>query len=488
VTDTKPKGEPTVRDPSKAVVAMGKNWTILDDLMEGTLVMRNKREAYLPQEEAESVEAYEARLERTFLYDGLSRSIKHLVGKAFSNALTFDGMNASWEDWFKNIDLCGMPIQMFAQEAFKSALKYGHAGLFIDYPNMPPNATLADEKRLNARPYLSLRHAPSILGWRTGKIENLKTFTRVRLLECRGNPESEWDDDGEVEVVRVLEQGSWTTYEEDADGNWLVSGHGTTSPVIDIPLVPIYFDKDHGLLCSIPPLMPIAFTNVAHWQSQSDQRNILRVARVPMLFGSGIDPEKFEGEMTIGSNRMVCVSEAEADLKFVEHTGAAIQAGQTDLENLEDQMATFSAEKLMTSPGNTTATASAIGSRDSTSPLGLMCDAFEEGFNRAFELMAEFAGLDSSPKMQMSRDFGIIGNTSDLDALSTARGKGDIDRKTYLVELKRRGVLAENTDIDKVVTAAENEGPQPGDLPPGSPGAQPGAGFGKPIKPVVAVA
>jgi hypothetical protein len=37
-----------------------------------------------------------------------------------------------------------------------------------------------------------------------------------------------------------------------------------------------------------PPLLNLALLNIKHWQSQSEQDNILHVARVPLLVAYGL--------------------------------------------------------------------------------------------------------------------------------------------------------------------------------------------------------
>jgi hypothetical protein len=48
-----------------------------------------------------------------------------------------------------------------------------------------------------------------------------------------------------------------------------------------IPFVPLYGWR--RLHVGISPLRDLAYLNVKHWQSQSDQDTILHVARVPIL-------------------------------------------------------------------------------------------------------------------------------------------------------------------------------------------------------------
>src|SRR6185295_4553940 len=99
-------------------------------------------------------------------------------------------------------------------------------------------------------------------------------------------------------------------------------------------LAPVYLNRT-GFMTGEPPLEELADLNVAHWQSSSDQRNILTVARVPILFGTGIEGNE---KLEIGASSMIRTSDPNAKLTYVEHTGAAIGAGERDLERLEFQM------------------------------------------------------------------------------------------------------------------------------------------------------
>jgi hypothetical protein len=49
-----------------------------------------------------------------------------------------------------------------------------------------------------------------------------------------------------------------------------------------IPFVPLYGTR-LAFMMGISPLRDVAYLNVKHWQSQSDQDTILHVARVPIL-------------------------------------------------------------------------------------------------------------------------------------------------------------------------------------------------------------
>ena len=96
--------------------------------------------------------------------------------------------------------------------------------------------------------------------------------------------------------IRVLEPGAWRTYREVESVNgkksWQPHDEGLTS--LDVIPLATFYTKRTGFMMATPPLLELAYMNVKHWQSQSDQDNILHVARVPMLMISGIDDDTFE--------------------------------------------------------------------------------------------------------------------------------------------------------------------------------------------------
>jgi len=63
-------------------------------------------------------------------------------------------------------------------------------------------------------------------------------------------------------------------------------------------------------------------------------------------------------------------------------------------------------------------------------------------------------------KADIYNDFGVsIRATADIEALLKMRQAGEIDRETFLREVKRRAVLSESVDVDDVIAKVEAEGP-----------------------------
>ena len=195
----------------------------------------------------------------------------------------------------------------------------------------------------------------------------------------------------------------------------------------------------------------------AHWQSQSDQRNILHIARVPFLFGEGFEEDA--QPIVIGAMRMLRNSQLGSDVRFVEHKGAAIEAGRNDLKDLEMQMQVLGLELTMPTPGSQSATGAAIDQAKMTTPLAMMSKAMEDALENALQFMAEFSGLPDGGSVELNKDFTIGFNAAaDAQTILAAKAAGVISGATVIRELQRRGILTETIDPDEEVVAAMGDG------------------------------
>jgi hypothetical protein len=205
----------------------------------------------------------------------------------------------------------------------------------------------------------------------------------------------------------------------------------------------------------------LAWQNTAHWQSNSDQRQILHIARVPILFSAGLDDKK---EYTIGSDYMIKGPQG-AELAYVEHSGAAISAGRQDLVDIEERMRIMGVEPLLQKTGNVTATAKAIDSAAANSQLQAMTIGLGDAIENAFGFMANWANLEQGGSVKVNDDFGLsLQDQADLDALIKARQANDISRETLWAEFKRRNVLMDDFDPEAEADRLEDEGPPLGTI------------------------
>ncbi|MDQ0462622.1 hypothetical protein QO010_000370 [Caulobacter ginsengisoli] len=450
-----------VNAPSAAVATMASPWPMLEALMGGTARMRGLGERLLPRWPGEEAEGYRARLATATLFPALRRTVSAMVGKPFAKPLTLGvGTPAQIVNWADDIDLEGVSLHVFAAEMFAEALTYGLAGILVEVPRPVDGAvTQADQAAAGVRPYFVRVMHGQILGWRTAVIGGRRVLSQLRLSECASEADGDFGE-ASVERVRVLEPGRWAIWErtDPRSEAWVLKEEGLSGlPVV--PFVPLYGTRV-DFMAGQPPLLDLAYLNVKHWQSQSDQDTILHVARVPILALVGGDKTT---ALTVGSGTAVSLP-VDGDLKFVEHSGAAIAAGQASLDALEQQMIQAGAELLVRKPGQRTA-AEALGDAEaSKSDLQRLVENFEDSLDQALFLMARYAGLDDGGSVSLFKDFGAASLAAASGQLVLAmKAAGLISAETAVAEMKRRGELAVEAPASTAPTPAHpREGGDPG--------------------------
>lgn len=464
-----------VDQPSAKVKRLSKRWTMTRALMEGTDAMREADREFLPQEPAESGRSYENRLKRSVLFGAYKKTVATSTGRPFSRPITFERFSSRLESLNANIDLQGNNIHVFARHSFMSGIAHGHSFVLIDHPKRPDLTGDADEppslemeRGLNLRPYWRKIDAFDVIGWRSKIVGGVEIPLQVRIKESTTKPVGQFGEKT-VERIRVLEPGGFRLYEKRDSGQWELEDEGqfikANGEIMNkIPLVPFYSTMPKAFYTTTPSLIDLAFMNVLHWQSSSDQENILHVARVPILFGSGfLDDDDIE----IGASRWVKGPEG-SSLAFVEHSGAAIQAGRDSLEDLENRMRVMGAEILVRDPNRVTATQKILDSDEATSELQDMVTRYEDFLAQCYVLTAEWLGEDPESAVgtiDIFKDFGISSGAFDeSNALLQARLSRQITQETYLREIKRRGLIGDDVDVEAEVVLTGQEGQEASDF------------------------
>lgn len=453
----------SIRQQSDKISAQSVNWPMISALMTGTSAMRAAGKALLPQWPNEDEAAYKARLAQATLHAVFKRTVIINAARPFSRAIEVSEKTPKEvSDLFDDVDLQDSNLSAFASQLMEDCLSFGLTGVLVDYPKAAGVRTKADELAAGVRPYLTRYPATTILGW---KLKN-KELAQLRLLE------SVEVDDGDygtksVEQVRVLTPGAWAVYQPSAnDANeWDLIDEGTTS----LPFIPFVFfygtRKEFGV--GISPLLDLAFQNVEHYQSASDQQTILHVARVPILFAKGFG----DSEITIGASTATSTENPDADLSYVEHTGASIGAGRQSLLDLEDRMRATGAELIAQKPAHVTATQVSTEGEASKSLLQQIVEVFEESLEKCLNYMAAWIGKPQTAEVEIYKDFDAM-TGSDPGALISAAGKGVLSKQTLFNELKRRDFIASDRswETEQQQMAAEQAGmtPKPGDPPAGN--------------------
>jgi len=427
-------------------------------LMGGTDAMRDAGERFLPKFEAESHEAYRARLNGSWLFNGYRKTARDMTGRVFDKPVEAVEAPSAIEDMLDNVDLQGRDLSTWARDVFEDGLSgCGLSWIMVDAPPRNGTVTQFQARAENLRPFLVHLKVEDIIGWRVETVGNQPKLTMLRLMEevVERDPSDEFADI-KIEQVRVLdirgENGGRvrTRIYRKTSGTgvskWEQFGEETYSDMTEITVIPFYANRK-GFWQAEPLLDDLADINIAHWQSQSDQRNILHFARVPILVRTGIDSEA--SPIAIGSARSMDFSAPDANVMWVEHSGQAIGAGRQDLKDLEFQMETHGLQLLAARAQS--ATGEALDAAKETSQLASIADALQDALEQALVWMAAYAGeRDATVSVSVNKDFGVSMMTAqEVGVMLNAVQSGNLSRSTFLAEMVRRGVLRSDLDPEE---------------------------------------
>lgn len=450
-------------------------------LMGGTTAMRQRGEAYLPRFPMESAESYKARLNSSWLFNGYRKTVKDMTGRVFAKPIELTDVDSKIEGWCENVDMQGRDLSTFARQVFEDGLAGpGISYIMVDAPRRDGTVTQAQAAQENLRPFMVSLRVEDVLGWRAETVNNITMLTQIRIMEMVSEPdpadEFATKDVSQIRVMDLLPNGVQTRLYRKADKTktWAVVDEFINPALTEITVVPFYACRT-GFFTGEPLFDDLADINIAHWQSQSDQRNILHVARVPILFGAGMaDTES----LTIGANKSVMANSADASLQWVEHSGKAIEAGRQDLKDLEFQMETFGLQLLVPSKGAQSATGEALDANKETSQLSMTADALQDALEQALRWMGVYGGIEIDPDVVVNKDFGVsFMDAQEAAALLGAFKDGVLSRETVITEMARRGLIrsdidpaeeAERIDAEDIDTDDETLAGTMGGMPPNS--------------------
>jgi hypothetical protein len=437
---------------------MSPRWAVIETLLGGTEAMRQAGETYLPKHQEETDEGYTNRLNAAVLTNFVEQTLDTLAGKPFTEPVTVneDVPKAIQDQVLNDVDLQGNKLDVFCRQWFREGMGKAFCHVLVDMPKPAAKAdgkprTLADDRKEGVRPYWVMIKPECVLFARAEVINGVETLQHIRIVETYTIM------DGFAEVckqrIRVLEPGVVELYEKDEarskPGKEVWNMTETWGTGLEyIPLVTFYADRE-AFMVGKPPLLDLAWLNIAHWQSTADQRHILTVSRFPILACSGAAAEDSD-PIVVGPNKVLYNPDAQGKFYYVEHTGAAIEAGRNDLKDLEEACSAYGAEFLREKPGDQTATGRALDSAEASTDLSSIAGIFEDAVAQALSFTAEWMRLgDKGGTIGVVKEYDLAEQeAAGMTAIQSARDKRDISRFTYLEALKLRGYLPEDFDAE----------------------------------------
>jgi len=448
ITSTSPGGVDSPFTRTRAVLDMMKSWEIMKAVTEGTEYLRENSEAFLPLEPREDYDAYMARVNRAVFSPFTQRLIRAATGLVLRKPISLIG-DPYWTEMFKmDVDGCKSDLDEYARRVLMCSLTYGQSHILVDYPAPSGARSLAEERAQDRRPYWIEVDPLNLYGWRLDRESNYGNLVQARIGEKAVVPEGKFGEKV-YDQVRVIEPGKYRVFRKkdqidemydlndnsyagefdattvDEDFKLVESGEFSLG---EIPLVTIYAGKTDNLT-SKPPLLDIAYLNLAHFQRQADLIHSLHVASQPMLVMEGYDDQT--KDLAISVNYAMATQPGNK-VYYVEPASSAFDAQSAEIQELQMQMATLgistlSQQKFVAE----SADARRLDRVDTNSMLAMVSMELEQKLQKAFNLSAQYVGIEP-PEVKISRDFDIerlIGQ--DITALTSLFDQQVIDREEF---------------------------------------------------------
>ncbi len=477
------KNDPST--PSLFYNLMRERWDVVCDVAGGTEAMREAGQRHLPRHHMEPYGAYKERLERAVFFNMFSLTTDYLVGKPFAEPVKLsEEVPEPIRKMADDIDLQGNDLNQYCQMWFKCALQKGYSHTLIETPATDGGViTLAEQRRQNIRPYWVHIEPDNLIAAEATRVNGKETLTHIRFREFEverdGFSESEVEYIKQLEVTDLVGVGDPEHYRVELTRWRRGSGLGSSAwteverrltDLKGISLVTFYTDRE-DFMVSKPPLLDLAYLNISHWQSESDQLATLTVSRFPMLAASGVteysDEEGGRPSVIVGPHALLTTDDPQGRFYYVEHSGAALTAGEKHASQLEARMALYGAQLLKPRPDRETATSRSLDEAAATAPLQRMTFAFLDVVTLALQITGELAGVPFTGSVRMKTDFALAENeVTDLQTLVTIRKDREISRDAALTEMKRRNVLHDDYDPDKDLVQLKKEAKELAELMP----------------------
>jgi len=464
VSSTSAGGDDSPFTRTRAVLDMMKGWEIMKAVTEGTDYLRQNSEAFLPLEPREDYDAYLARVNRAVFSPFTQRLIRAATGLVLRKPITLTG-DPYWTEMFKmDVDGCKSDLDEYARRILMCSLIYGQSHILVDYPAPSGARSLAEERAQDRRPYWIEVDPTNLYGWRLDRESNYGNLIQVRLAEKAVLPSGQFGEKV-FDQIRVIEPGRYRIFRKTeqieemydvADGSSVGDFEVATTnkdykqvesgnfSLGEIPLVTIYSGKTENLV-SKPPLLDIAYLNLAHFQRQADLIHSLHVASQPMLVMEGYDDQT--KDLAISVNYAMATQPGNK-IYYVEPASSAFDAQSAEIKELQMQMATLgistlSQQKFVAE----SADARRLDRVDTNSMLAMVSMELEQKLQKAFNLSAEYVGIEP-PEVKISRDFDIerlIGQ--DITALTSLFDQQVINREEFRDILVQGEVLPTANEV-----------------------------------------
>lgn len=439
------------------------SWERCSDVIEGgTRTLHEKGEEYLPKYTEEVSDSYEARLNRTPLYNAAFRTVIGCRGLLMRKPAVV-AVPESVRPMLNDVTLSGMPMAIFIGEIIEEVLTTGRVGVWVNYPEASDALTMADAKRMNLRPSMHKLEAESITNWKTRRINNETRLSLVVIKEDFEKPIDEFTCE-EEERYRVLDlvdlpDGSIVyrvrimSYDKEKD---IDITHEEYVPLMGgkpLDKIPFYFISPDCTTTDIdePPFIDLVDLSLTHYELTSSLLSGCYWSGLPQVWVAGVDMKDGE-KLRMSPSAAWVFPTVGAKTGLIEVGNAGFPALEKTLDRLEKQMVLVGTRALeLQKAGGTESMATAsLHLSAEHSVLASIGQSISAGLTAAMQTFVQWTGNSADGvKVVLNKDFFNEPITPDeRNSIVAAWQAGAISDKTKFELLQDGGDYQPDTKFE----------------------------------------
>lgn len=450
--------------------AMQSRWVRMFDVCDGEDTIKKKETAYLPKpnpydNSKESRLRYQEYLGRAVFIEVTKDTLDKYAGQAFSDdpVLNVDGKL----DYLKqNATGTGNTIYQVAQKCFIDLLRYGRAGILVDYPQIDvPEVSISTTEELFLRPRMVYYDAFNIINWR---VKDNKLMMVVLAEEA----ESQGDDEFTIKTVKQYrylgldDNGFFVEIWQEGQGGIHQVGdrhypklHGN-KPLDSIPFVIIGADSNDFEQQSIP-LESLAKVNLAHYRNSADyEDSVFRCGQIQGVI-SGVSVERMQHLEKKG----IKLGSAATLMLEPNSTFEYAQANPNSMvyEAMQDKYALMKqlGAKLVETTTNKTATQSSQEHSTQNSIASKCIANLNEAFNLALVYVYQYANIAYSEAVLFKAKQEFVSVAADPAIMTALMGfvqSGIAPKSVIFNYLRKHNLLDGELSDDDIIGMIDADG------------------------------
>jgi hypothetical protein len=451
-----PKDDPSTQSGERK--AMDPDWTLIDDVLGGAKVIRDKGATYLPKYEGEGQTEYDRRRHSAPWRPEFADALKYLASKPFGHDVALKGdMPERIKDLAEDIDGRGNNLTQVGADVFSQGIARGLQLILVDFPTMAPNATRAEERAANARPYWVAIPTVDIIALYTDWVGGKETVVHLRYRETV----TVRDKFGETvrQRIRVYEPGIWQIWEQDPDTKrWGLAENGSgviargSKRAQSVPVALFFTGERTGEMKVKPPLADLARMQIELYQALSREDEALTFASSPILTGNGLAPPANDAAPIVVGPKAVLFAPPGGEgtnphWSYINPDAANIEQIREHVRSVIDDMRRLGMQPLTQRSGTPTATGVSVNAAQAHSQVQAWAVALKDVLEQAWVFTCEWLSEPTTVECHVNTDFSVLPYAdAPLQALDKARARRDICVETYWDGMKRFEVLPPDFD------------------------------------------